>query len=473
VTIDDSQACRHIGHDIGGGRQAWPSYHWSMAAWTRLAASVGVGVLALTGCTYSTDEPGLFPSPPPRTDSPTSPSHFPPQRTNPKLPVAGERIWVSGGQLAVTMRIAVHAVRRVEGATVLDWSITPLRAENYGLGEVLPGIDLGLDRPARGDFEPAVSLLDAASTQAYRPLTHGSRRSGNHCLCTPLWAVSQGLRIGETRLLQIAFPSLPVATDFVDVSMSTLTPFSHVPVSPVGTAPIASTPTDLARRAESSKSVLPQVQFHHPIRSRQVQRIQVNRVWAAPGRTTLEWTLSSVTDQDSNRIPEYGPPIAAPAPSGEVYLVNGSPASGPVLVVSVPGGVRRLTASWVATTRNGLAEYECLCTELGLWSSGLHHAGGSVSLVTNYPGLPPRTGSVNVELPGLATLRKVPVQAIDDAARRLRSPQRAETGLWTYAEDDPPLGWATTDWPTDTPDPAQFAAYRSVVEPVRALPGAH
>jgi hypothetical protein len=443
-----------------------------MAAWTRLAASVRVVVLALTGCTYSAHEPGLFPSPPPRTDAP-SPSRFPPQPTNPKLPVAAESIWVTGGRLAVTMRIAVHAVRRVEGGTVLDWSVTPLNAAGLGFGDDLPGIELGLDLPTRGNFEPAVSLLDPEGMQVYRPLIHQSRRLFNHCLCTPVWRLAQSLRIGETRLQQITFPPLPAAMEFVDVSMSTLTPFSHVPVSPLGTAPVARKATDLARGAELSKPLPEHIQFPNPIQSRQLQRIQVNRVWAAPGRATLEWTLSSVTDQSSYRVLEYGPPVAAPSPPGDVFLVNMSPASGPVLLVPAAGGGQRFTASWVATERNGIAGYECLCTELGLWSSGLRDAGRSVSLVTNYPALPARTRSVDVDLRGFGTFRKVPVTAVEDSARRLRPPERVETGLWSYSEDDPPQGWPTAEWPTDTPDPAQLAAYRSVVEPVRALPGAH
>ena len=443
-----------------------------MAAWTRLAASVSVAILALTGCTYSTEEPGLFPSRMPPTEGPSRSSRFPPQPTNPKLPVAGERIWVSGGQLPVTMRLAVHAVRRVKGATVLDWSVTPLSAEGFGFGDSLPGIDLGLDRPARGSDVPAVNLLDAKSTKVYRPLNHQSRRRSNHCLCTPLWRLlTQELRIGETRLLQVTFPSLPDATEFVDVSLATVPPFFHVPVSPVGTAPVASKPTDLARPAEMPKPLDQHVEFRNPIRSRQVQRIQVTRVWAAPGRATLEWTLSSVTDQFSIRLLEYGPPVAAPRPAG-VFMVNASPASGPFLLVPTADGAKRLTVSWVATERNGVAGYECLCTELGLWSTGLRRAGGSVTLVTNYPELPPRTRSVDVDLPGFGTFRKVPVTAVDDAARKLGPPQRVETGLWTYSMEDPPVGWPTTEWPTDTPDPTQLSSYRPVVEPVRALPGA-
>jgi len=442
-----------------------------MAAWTRLAASASVAVLALTGCTYSTEEPGLFPGPKPTTTERPSPSNrFPPQPTNPQLPVAGERIWVSGGQVPVTMRIAVHAVRRVKGATVLDWSVTPLSAEGYGFGDGLPGIELGLDRPARGNHDPAVNLLDAKSTKVYRPLAHESRRLSNHCLCTPLWRLlTQELRIGETRLLQVTFPSLPDATEFVDVSLATVAPFFHVPVSPVGTAPVARKPTDLARPAAVPKPLDQQIEFRNPIRSGPTQRIQVTRIWTAPGRATLEWTLTSVPDQFSKRPLEYGPPVAAPRPPG-VFLVNTNPANGPVLLVPGADGAKRLTASWVATERNGVAGYECLCTELGFWSTGLRRAGGSVTLVTNYPELPPRTRSVDVDLPGFGTFRKVPVTAVTDAARQLGAPQSVETGLWTYVIEDPPIGWPTTDWPTDTPDPTQLAAYRPAVEPVRALP---
>ncbi len=443
-----------------------------MAAWTRLVASVGLAVMALSGCTYSSQEPGLFPSPGSSTAASPESSRFPPQRTNPNLPVAGERIWVSGGPIPVTTRIAVHAVRRVEGATVLDWSITPLRAEHYAFGDSLPEIELGLDAPGRGSFDPAVSLLDPANAQVYRPLIHSSRRLFNHCLCTPAWRLGQSLRIGETRLQQITFPPLPVAMKFIDVDIPTVTPFSHVPLSPLGTAPSAREATDLARRTEPPKPDPERAQIRYRSESGKTQAISVDHVWAAPGRTTLEWTLSSLSDQESYRAQEYGPPVASPPPPASVFLVNNSPASGPLLFVRTPGGDEHLTASWVTTERDGIVGYECLCTELGVWSSGLRDAGRSVALVTNYPALPPGTRSVEVDLPGFGRFRNVPVTAFEDSARRLGSPRRVETGLWSYAMNDPPQGWPTAEWPTDTPDPAQLSAYRFVVEhagPLRSV----
>jgi hypothetical protein len=445
-----------------------------MAAWTRLAASMSVAVLALAGCTYSSQEPGLFPSPESSSRAPASDSNnFPPQPTNPDLPVAGERIWVSGGPLPVTIRIAVHAVRRVKGATVLDWSITPLRAEGLTVGDALPAIELGLDRPARGAYDPAVALLDRAGTHVYRPLTHQSARVFNHCLCTPLWVVAQGLRLGDTRLLQITFPELPGATTFVDVSMATVTPFAHVPVSPEGTAPLADRPTDLARAAELPTPLSQYVDFHTQGRTDEVQRIGVTHIWTAAGWTSLDWRLSSATDKSLDQVVQYGPPVTAPQPPPDVYLVNANPANGPVLGASAAGGRQRLPASSVVTERNGLMGYECLCTELGLWSTGLRKARGSVALVTNYPALPPRTLHIDVELPGFGVFRNVPFSPAEDAARRLRPPQRVETGLWNYVVENPPRGWTTSDWPTDVPDPTQLSAYRPAVETVRAMPGVH
>src|SRR5689334_9354035 len=110
----------------------------------------------LAGCTYSRSEPGLFPPAPP--SAPPTPT-WTPSPPNLKLPVLGEAIWTTGEGLNVTVRFAVQAVRRIPGATVLDWSVTPLSAPGRALGDVLPsGVDLGLSRAGEGDVN--VLLLD-------------------------------------------------------------------------------------------------------------------------------------------------------------------------------------------------------------------------------------------------------------------------------------------------------------------------
>jgi hypothetical protein len=449
------------------GRDPGPSYDSQMAAaWRRPAAGIGAAAVLLCGCTYDTREPGLFRTREPTVEQSTERrDRVPPQPTDPDLPVAGERTWVSASsRLAVTVRIAVHAVRRIPGGTVLDWSITPVSAPGFGTGDSLPPVDFGLDPPSRRG--PGLLLLVPGAERVYQPLVHRDRAEQfNHCLCTPLWVLSQDLRVGETRLLQAAFPSLPAGLAHVDVGLLTVAPVRHVPVTPEGAAPTATAPADLARPAEAPPPPVPvAVTFRNPGRSKQFQQIQVMRVAAAPDRTTLEWTLTSLDEQQS-RVLTYGPPVAAVPPEG-VEVVNFSPASGPVL----RAGATRLRAQWSSSARSRRTAYECLCTEIGLWASGLRSAGVGAGLVTSYPALPAGTRTVDVELPGSGTIRRVPVVVAEDAAIRLGPPTTAETGRWAYETDDPPRGWPTAAWPTDTPDPEQLADYQSSVEPVVTLP---
>ena len=432
----------------------------------RSAVWVCAAALLLSGCTYSTDEPGLFPSPRPPVEPTAGPGgRFKPQPTNPDLPVLGERLWVSAaGELPITIRIAVHAVRRMEGATVLDWSVTPVAAPGFAFGDNLPPTDLGLDPATRSS--PALNLLDVRDRKVYQPLAHSSRQEFNHCLCTPLLRLQPVLRVGETRLLQVAFPPLPKSLAFVDVSLNTVAPFRHLPVSPAGTAPTARRPTDLARPGRVATPGPQKLDFANPSETKQFQRIQVTRVVAAPGRATLEWSLTSLDHQDA-RVLDYLPPVESSPPSG-VEVLGSSQASGPVLRAA---GTRLLN-SWSRTKIFNRVAYECQCTEIGLWASGLRNAGGSAALVTSYPGLPAGTRTVDVEFPGFGTLRGVPVTPAEDAARNAGAPEPVTTGRWTYEVADPPYGWPTAEWPTDLPDSAQLAKYEHNIDPLVPLPSA-
>ena len=130
-------------------------------------------MVLLAGCTYTEQEPGLFRQTAPQTSETTEPDRLPPRKTNPALPVAGEAIWTTAEGLQVTVRFAVHAIRRMEGASVLDWSVTPLSAPRLQAGERLPGrVDLGLTSQAAGDGN--IVLSDGAG-HVYRQLTHISR----------------------------------------------------------------------------------------------------------------------------------------------------------------------------------------------------------------------------------------------------------------------------------------------------------
>ena len=438
----------------------------------RRRGTLGVALLLIlamiTGCSYSSSEPGLFQTQPPVDGSSAPndfppPSPFPPRPTNPDLPVAGDAVWTSSEGLRLTTRTAVHAVRRMAGATVLDWSLTPLDAPGLQPGQKVPSwVDLGLGKSTGGDVNAL--LLDAAAGRAYRPLQHTSRRRFNHCLCTPPWVAQLDLRIGETRLLQATFPALPAATRWVDVSLNTLPVFSRVPVTPDGQVPTATAPTDL-RRFEDSPPLAPPYHLSEPDLggARRVQSIQIDAVEAGSTFTSLRWTLRSLTDQPSVNVFPPGPPVTAAAPT-TLPPVNPSTASGPQLRAAG----RTLSAVHLSYAMLGRRYVDCLCTGFGLWATALRQAGGSASVTTVYPPLPPGTARVDVVLPGATTIWRLPVSAAFDGSARLGPPRAADLDRWLYREDQAPPGWGTADWPTPLPDPAQLRDYDALVE--RLLP---
>src|SRR5829696_8409747 len=149
----------------------------------RLVAVVAAGCVLSSGCTYAKEEPGLFRNN--ATSSPTVETLPPPAPTNPELPVAAEAEWTTAEGLHISTRFAIHAVRRIQGATVVDWSVTPLSSPDYGIGDRLPSwADLGLSRSSEGDIN--MFLLDPANGKVYRTLSHESRRLFRRCLCTPM-----------------------------------------------------------------------------------------------------------------------------------------------------------------------------------------------------------------------------------------------------------------------------------------------
>ena len=427
--------------------------------------------LILGGCSYSREEPGLFPRQAPEAPSETeSPEQrLPPRSTNPQLPVAGQATWTTGEGLRVTVRFAVHAVRRIEGGTVLDWSVTPLTAPDLSAGDPLPDwIDLGLARQSAGDVN--VVLVDSARRQVYRPLSHRSRSEFSRCLCSPIWVAQLSLRVGETRLLQLTFPQLPADLDFVDVELANLAPFWHVPVTPLGMVPTATAPTDLARPADAAPS-LSRKEVFVPGQWRQ-QSIWINRIVANPGETAVEWTLHSITDQPSVSVLAYGPPVSADFPDGP-YVIDKNTASGPQLrpVVSGKpnGGVMRVR--FMTAKVEGPDFYECLCTSIGQWAASLRRAGGTVSVTTTYGPLPAGVSRVDVILPGFTTLTRLPLIHASDGAGKLGTPAAAKTGTWTYNVDSPPRGWGTWDWPTPTPEVSQLKLYNAFIEDIVKPPG--
>jgi hypothetical protein len=437
-----------------------------VAAIRRLIGVIGVASVLAAGCTYAKEEPGLFEN---RATQSPSIENTPPAPTNPELPVAAEAEWTTAEGLHISTRFAIHAVRRIQGATVVDWSVTPLSSPGYGRGDRLPSwADIGLSRSSEGDIN--MFLLDPADGKAYRTLSHESRRLFRRCLCTPLWLAQQGLRIGETRLLQATFPPLPEALDFVDVDLINLAPFPHVPVTPIGHVPTAPHPTDLARPPAAGRQALAQQQFRYRWEPRRVQSIAIDRVVVAPGRTSLEWTIRSITDQSIFILEPALSPIGGMLPDN-VDVLDRDVVSGPMIRPHGLPAAKPLRVSWMTAAVSGRKAYECLCSPLGLWAGSLRRDGGQASVASNYPALPSGTRAVDVILPGVATLPGIPVVDAEDSAPRLGPAKPHAATTWIYYSGDPPGGWTTAQWPTPLPDPDQLQDYRFFIENLTRLPG--
>lgn len=426
-------------------------------------------LLVVSGCTYAQEEPGLFSD---RQDELSTPIPreplSPPEPTNPSLPVAGEALWTSAEGLRVQTRLAVHAIRRMPGATVLDWSVTPLRAPGLNLGDRVPSaFELGLTRESYGDVN--ITLVDPARGKVYRPLSHRRRQQLHHCLCSPTWVAQLSLRLGETRLLQVTFPELPPSVTALDVDLATLPPFVHMPVTGVGEVPTARRPVDLRRPERTAPPASKPLTFATPRgQSTRKQSISIDRVVAGRGQTSVAWTLTSVTDQPAfGRLPP-DPPVSKSVPTG-VVITSQMWASGPVLV---PAGAARpaLGPQWMTSNLEGRDYVECRCTRLDLWAASLRERGGRASLTTNYPPLPEGTTSVDVLLPGAGRVRRVAVQSA--VAANLSGPARlAEPrGQWAYVPANPPRGWQTSEWPTPLPAVTELRDYLPLVDDIVDLP---
>jgi hypothetical protein len=420
------------------------------------AALLAAGLL-LAGCSPPHEEPGLFGNRRP-TPAPTAGESSPPvEPTNRQLPVLGEQVWTTGEGLDLTVRFAVHAVRRIRGGTVLDWSVTPLPTGGQAAGATVPStVDLGLTRPDDGDQR--LYLLDDRG-RAYRPLSHTDPEVFGHCLCTPLWVAKLGLRFGETRLLQTVFAALPADVDHVDVSLANSIPFWRVPVMAAGTIPLAARVTDLARAPDAPAPTKPIVFVPPGDPAGRRRAIRVLDLQSGPSGATLTWSVSTLDEPSSWSLAPIGPPVTIRAPAA-VPIRSDNVAGGPQLRV----GSSIIGARWLTSSQPASGSIECLCSHFGVWARSLRTVGGSVDVATTYEPLPPGTKTVDVVLPGVGTIPGVPVSPPAlDADRAVLGVGRVIATTWSYRTSAPPPGWPTSAWPTPLPDPGQLDQYRARV----------
>ncbi len=420
---------------------------------------VAVAVLVLTSaCARPDEEPGLFGR---QTDPPTAaPSAPSPSVTaatptvNPELPVVGEQVWTSADGLDVQVRIAVHAVRRVPGATVLDWSVTPLRAPHFTAGDAIPSsVDLGLTRWHEDNLN--LFLVDVSDRHVYRPLTV-ARPGRPRCLCTSLVLAAHQMRIGQTRLLQISYPELPPDVASIDVDVATVPIFFHVPVTAAGFVPQATSPTDLARAADTLSVAASTRAFRYAAGGQRFI-VSVDEVVASNTFTAVRWTIQTLTDGAGLQLAN-APPFAAADAVAE--LDNPVSASGPHVILR---GRRAADLSYRQATlsrQDGQAR-ECLCTDLRVWSSALRGAQQLASVATTLPPLPIGAEQVDVTFPGLAALKGIRLTSASDGTVRSAVPLRRT--VRTYRPDQTPSGWSVDRWPTPVPR-NQLHAYDATVD---------
>ena len=239
---------------------------------------------------------------------PVTPNETPPS-PNPDLPVVGEAIWTSADGLDITMRLAVHAVRRIEAARCSTGQ-SP-RSMGQGCGRRIRYRQRSTwGSPGRAKAIRTYVLVDAARARVYRPLTR--KGWGSRCLCTPVTLAQRSLRIGYTTLLQVAFPALPDDLENVDVQLATVPPFSQVPVTPSGMLPLASYPTDLTRPADPTPVIASTKPFSYRSAG-QRYLVMVNAVYASSSFTSIAWTILSI-EPGRGLLAASTPPFADAAP---------------------------------------------------------------------------------------------------------------------------------------------------------------
>lgn len=437
----------------------------------RRTAALGLALaLVLGGCSAPAQEPGLFrvrsPSPAALTPAPTPSATDSATRSAVALPVAGEAVRTTGEGAELTVRYAVHAVRRMAGATVLDFSVTPLTAPGLQDGDELPGgTDLGISTEDGGSVR--AWLLDPAALRGYPQLTHTSRAAFHHCLCTPLWAAQPELRLGTTRLLQLAFPALPARTRRVDVLVAGLPAVTGVPVTPSGQVPTVGRRVDLTRPADEPAPASPPVVVGSLTDGTPgVFSLTIDQVLSSPGSTSVRWSIRSINNGFNVRRQPLEPPLSAVAAAG-VALVNSRAVSG--LTLRAASGGPTLPTQWLTERAVDRPAYDCLCTNLGLWARSLDEVAGAAHGTSVHPPLPPGTDRVVLRWPGLAPVT-APVEAVPDAGSQLGPPRQRPVHSWVYSEELPPPGWSAADWPTPLPDPWQLPDYRAAVSDIAELP---
>lgn len=376
--------------------------------------------LLVSGCTWgSQPEPGLFGRNQPSAARSTPPP-APTDRVNPELPVLGERTLTPDRVDDPPFRVALHALRRTPGGTLVDWSITPLQVVGLRLGDPVDAHSTAAELvAAAGNFR----IIDSDHGTVYRPLI--STRTGSYIGSTP----AGGLRVGVTSLLQVAFGVLPPTLHAVSVDLPDVELFTDVPVPEPGRYFGPTRAVDLARSPDVDEVIRWSPAFGYRPAGGQRFRIGIISVQSASDATSVVWSIWSLTDGEGLRGA-----AGAPITDRHDARAHHSTAGGLQLI---PAGSARPIKVWHESTDGNAV---CLCSDLRSAPSDLSRARRSITVVSNLPPLPLRTQFVDIVLPGVGRMQHVPVSesldsssqvagAIQDVSGEVEAPR----GRWEAA----------------------------------------
>lgn len=401
----------------------------------------------------------------------------PNQKAEGKLPVVASYVIDGGTDRPQDVRVAVHGVRRIDGATVLDWSVTPLAGGSLKAGDPV-GQRIDIDVTQGLDNSNALGLIDIPEHKFYRPLDNDKKVVG--CLCVPWFKVGGNLTIGKTRLLQAAFPDLPASLTSIAVSIRSQPLVTKVPIAAEGTVSTGDS-EDLAAPAKGLSTASEPKSFTYPMADdlehpSQKMTLVVNEVIASDDATSLVFTVTADEDGDGLKAWE-GRPVDDPevVPYGtQLWDLS---TTGPGLRPSGVGADGKVTRAWFAGVSQktivpkGAAKdftwRECLCSTTQNYGKSLQKAGGSHTYAMSLPALPAGTGSVDVvfpkkTLPAMTGIKVTEAKAVKDSGT-----MQAKVGTWKYgsvAEGSIPGGWSVSEWPTPVPSSADVAGAGAVVD---------
>ncbi len=116
-------------------------------------------------------------------------------------------------------------------------------------------------------------------------------------------------------------------------------------------------------------------------------------------------------------------------------------ASGPQVLIN---GLRQppIRARLATTKLAGRGALECLCSDLRLWATAMRRADQRVQVVTNLPAISAGSSTVDIVLPGLATLADVGLTTAPDSTFRSAGRQPVRPSYWAVrpGEAAPRLG---------------------------------